>query len=131
MVFMAAFSRADAGRSGELVFTVCTGAFVLAKTGLPNGREVTTWYGALKALEDNHAELNVVHGKRFVDSGPFVTTAGVSAGIDGALHVVARLLGRSVADGTAQYMEYRWTPEPYLTTGYHQLNLVESLSIER
>ena len=60
--------------------------------------------------------------RRFIDSGNVVTTAGVSAGIDGALHVVARLLGRAIADRTARYMEYHWTPEPYLAPGYSLLN---------
>jgi tetratricopeptide (TPR) repeat protein len=57
-----------------------------------------------------------------VDNGQVVTTAGVSAGIDGSLHVVARLLGRHVADRTAEYMEYRWSPEAYLAKGYAVLN---------
>ncbi len=47
-----------------------------------------------------------------------MTTAGVSAGIDGALHVVARLHGRSAADDVARYLEYRWAPEPYLLGSY-------------
>ncbi len=51
-----------------------------------------------------------------------ITTAGVSAGIDGALHLVARTLGRRVADQTARYMEYHWTPEPYLTESYSYWN---------
>ena len=52
----------------------------------------------------------------------FITTAGVSAGIDGSLHLVARLLGREVADRTARYMEYHWTPEAYLSEHYQLLN---------
>jgi tetratricopeptide (TPR) repeat protein len=57
-----------------------------------------------------------------VDNGAIITTAGVSAGIDGSLHTVARLLGRNVADRTARYMEYRWVPEPDLAPGYPYLN---------
>jgi transcriptional regulator GlxA family with amidase domain len=48
--------------------------------------------------------------RRIVDNGKMVTSAGVSAGIDGALHLVDRLLGRSQASATARYMEYNWQP---------------------
>jgi hypothetical protein len=51
-----------------------------------------------------------------------VTTAGISAGIDGSLHVVARLLGRRVADDVAQYMEYHWSPEASLAENYSYFN---------
>jgi tetratricopeptide (TPR) repeat protein len=64
----------------------------------------------------------VTHGRRFVYTGKYITTAGVSAGIDGALHLTARLLGRRVADQTARYMEYHWTPEPYLAKAYSYWN---------
>ena len=53
----------------------------------------------------------VLEKTRFVDNGKIVTTAGVSAGIDGALHVVSRMLGEETARKTAQYMEYdKWRP---------------------
>ena len=66
--------------------------------------------------------MTVKDGRRFIDNGRYVTTAGVSAGIDGSLHLVARLLGRRVADQVARYMEYHWTPEPYLSVAYSYLN---------
>lgn len=106
----------------ELTLTVCSGAFVLARTGLLDGHEATTYYAAVEGLQGAAPKVRVQPGRRFIDSGRYVTTAGVSAGIDGALHVVARLLGRRVADQTARNMEYRWTPEPYLTAGYRFLN---------
>ena len=62
------------------------------------------------------------NGRRFVDNGHVVTTAGISAGIDGSLHVIARLLGRRVADQVATYMEYHWSPDAFLATGYAYLN---------
>lgn len=64
----------------------------------------------------------VKNGRRFVDNGRIVTTAGISAGIDGSLHVVARLLGRRIADQVATYMEYHWSPDAFLATGYAYLN---------
>jgi transcriptional regulator GlxA family with amidase domain len=112
----------DAATNAEVALSVCTGAFILGTAGLLDGKEATTWYGALDQFEKRFAETHVRHGRRFVDNGQVVTTAGVSAGIDGSLHVVARLLGRYVADRTAQYMEYRWTPEPYLARDYKVLS---------
>jgi transcriptional regulator GlxA family with amidase domain len=114
--FMAWARRAFAG--AEVSLSVCTGAFVLGKAGLLDGRSATTWFGAIEKLRKAVPHSTVQEGRRFIDQGPVVTTAGVSAGIDGALHVVARLLGRDVAEKTAQYMEYRWSPEPYLIGSY-------------
>ncbi len=118
--FMAWLSSARA--RAELTLTVCTGAFVLARQGALDGRVATTWYGATARLQSRYPKISVREGRRFVDTGDVVTTAGVSAGIDGSLHVVARLLGRAVADATARYMEYHWTPEPYLAKDYAWLN---------
>lgn len=106
----------------EITLTVCTGAFPVAKLGFLDGKEITTWYGAIDRLQQEAPNLTVKRGRRFVDNDRFITTAGVSAGIDGALHLVARLFGRRVADQTAEYMEYHWTPEPYLATSYSYLN---------
>jgi putative intracellular protease/amidase len=113
---------AKATPEAEIAMTVCTGAFVLAKTGVMAGKDVTTHHGALANLARAVPEAHVEAGRRFVDNGSFLTTAGVSAGIDGALHVVARLLGRVVADRTARYMEYAWSPEATLAGTYATLN---------
>jgi putative intracellular protease/amidase len=109
-------------RDAEVALSVCTGAFILGTAGLLDGKDATTWFGALDSFERQFPNVTVKYGQRFVDNGQVVTTAGVSAGIDGSLHVVARLLGRYVADQTARYMEYRWTPEPYLSRDYTVLN---------
>ena len=114
--FMAWARKAFTG--AEVSMSVCTGAFVLGKAGLLDGRSATTWFGAIENLRKAFPGTTVQEGRRFIDQGPVVTTAGVSAGIDGALHIVARLLGRDVAEKTAQYMEYRWSPEPYLVGSY-------------
>ena len=106
----------------EVAVSVCTGAFIIAKAGFLDGKQATTWYGALDEFEKEFPNVRVRRGNRFVDNGKIVTTAGVSAGIDGSLHVVARLLGSYVAGQTAEYMEYRWTPEAYLTNSYTTLN---------
>ncbi|HWL93586.1 MAG TPA: DJ-1/PfpI family protein [Phycisphaerae bacterium] len=95
----------------EAVLSVCSGAFVLAKCGLLDDIEATTWYGAIDALRREAPKTKVHAGRRLVDSGDIVTAAGVSAGIDGALHLVSRLCGSDIARNTAKYMEYHWLPE--------------------
>jgi len=111
-----------ASREAEIAQSVCTGAFVLGKAGFLDGLEVTTFHGAIESLQRTYPKAAVKAGRRFVDNGHVVTTAGISAGIDGSLHVVARLLGRRVADQVATYMEYSWSPEATLATGYSYLN---------
>jgi putative intracellular protease/amidase len=111
-----------ASEEAEIAQSVCTGAFVLAKAGLLDGLEVTTFHGAIDNLQKTYPKTSVKRGRRFVDNGHVVTTAGISAGIDGSLHVVARLLGRRVADDVATYMEYAWSPEASLAMEYSYLN---------
>jgi len=106
----------------EIAQSVCTGAFVLAKAGMLDGLDVTTFHGAIEGLRKQAPNAHVQDGRRFVDNGHVVTTAGISAGIDGSLNVVARLLGRRIADQVSTYMEYHWTPESYLALKYAYLN---------
>jgi transcriptional regulator GlxA family with amidase domain len=98
----------------EVTMSVCTGAFVLAKAGLLDGQPATTNWSQLGRLGKAAPDIQVRSKVRFVDSGKIVTTAGVSAGIDGALHIVDRLLGHTAAAFTARGMEYKWdgAPEP-------------------
>jgi len=95
----------------ELIMSVCNGALLLGRTGLLDGFDATTHHGSLDALADVAPKTRVLTNRRFVDNGRVMTCAGVSAGIDGALHVVERLLGDEAARGTAHYMEYEWRPE--------------------
>lgn len=104
------------------VLTVCTGAFIAGKLGLLDGLDVTTFYNAIPGLTEEFPKARVQPGRRFIDNGKVITTAGVSAGIDGSLHLVARTLGRWVADRTAEYMEYAWSPQSYTSSKYPQLN---------
>jgi len=111
-------SAADA----ENVLTVCTGAFIVGELGMLDGLDATTWYAAVPGLTARFPRARVHPGRRFIDNGKVITTAGVSAGIDGSLHLVARTLGRWVADRTAEYMEYGWSPQSYVSSKYSQLN---------
>ncbi len=94
----------------SLTMSVCNGAIVLATTGLLDGMRATTHWGSVARLRQ-FSKTTVVPDARFTDNGRVVTTAGVSAGIDGALHVVQRLLGEDIAWSTARYMMYSWEPE--------------------
>ena len=93
-------------KSTQLTTSVCTGAFLLAARGLLDGKPATTHWGSIQRLRETYPSVEVREGVRFVDNGRVLTSAGVSAGIDMALHIVARLLGEEVARETARRMEY-------------------------
>jgi transcriptional regulator GlxA family with amidase domain len=97
-------------REAELVLSVCTGALLLAKAGLLNGLQATTHHGAIDLLRQTAPKTAVHADRRFVDNGRVVCSAGIAAGIDMSLHVVARLLGREGAEKTARQMDYPWRP---------------------
>lgn len=96
-------------RRADLVMSVCTGALVLAQAGLLDGKTVTTHHSAFTTLPMQYPNVKVAHGVRFVDNGRIATSAGLSAGIDLALHVVARYYGKTAATLTAYDMEYQST----------------------
>lgn len=92
----------------ELVLSVCTGALLLAKAGLLENLAATTHFRALDLLREI-APRTIVHAdRRVVDNGRIILSAGVAAGIDMSLGVVAKLLGREMAGETARYIEYDW-----------------------
>ncbi len=93
------------GQQAEQVTSVCTGALLLAKLGLLAGKRATTHWGALDSLASMDASIAVQRDQRVVADGIF-TSAGVAAGIDMSLAVVEALLGQTVADETAHYIEF-------------------------
>lgn len=96
----------------QYYFSVCTGAFILGKAGLLDNLTVTTFHESLDRLQKAVPTAKVLPDTRFVDNGKVITTAGISAGIDGALHMVEKLTGRESAKRVATYMEYdKWVPE--------------------
>lgn len=92
----------------SITASVCTGAFLLAKAGLLDGRTVTTHWEDMQDLRDVFPKLSVVENQRWVDSGEIVTSGGISAGIDMSLHLVERLTDHELAARTARQMEYDW-----------------------
>jgi len=95
-------------QAGALITSVCTGAFLLGAVGLLAGKRATTHWLFTEQLRKRHPGTDVLSDTRVVDEGRIVTSAGVSAGIDMALHIVARLHGEEIARRTARFMEYDW-----------------------
>jgi len=95
-------------KSAEQVLSVCTGSLILGRAGQLDGLSATTHHLALSELESVAPNTKIDPEKRFIDNGKVVTSAGISAGIDMSLHVVAKLLGHEQAVETAKYMEYHW-----------------------
>lgn len=106
---VAGWLHAVAGRAA-IVASVCTGALVLAEAGLLDGRPATTHWQYLDVLRDLGDDIRLRHDERFVDDGDIITAAGVSAGIDMALHIVARLHSVERAREVRRYIQY--DPEP-------------------
>ena len=93
----------------EVTASICTGAFLLGKAGLLEGKRATTHWEDIDALRKLLPDTTVVQNQRWIDEGEIVTSAGISAGIDMSLYLVSRLAGRSLAIRTARQMEYDWT----------------------
>ncbi|BAH53437.1 DJ-1/PfpI family protein [Rhodococcus opacus] len=86
--------------------SVCTGALVYAKAGLLTSRPATTHWASLELLAEIDPSIDVRPDDRFVDDGDVITSAGVSAGIDMALHLVARFAGAERAREVRRYIQY-------------------------
>jgi transcriptional regulator GlxA family with amidase domain len=97
----------QSSKTTDVTMSVCTGAFVLAKTGLLSGKGATTFHAAFNTFAMNFPDIQLKRGARFVDNGNLATAGGLSSGIDLALHVVERYYGREVAEKTAYNMEYQ------------------------
>jgi len=96
----------------DVTMSVCTGAFVLARTGLLSGKPATTYHGAFATFANEFPDIHLKRGARFVEDGNLATAGGLSSGIDLALRVVERYFGREAAQRTAYDMEYQgqgWT----------------------
>ncbi|WP_078593152.1 DJ-1/PfpI family protein [Evansella clarkii] len=89
----------------KIVASVCTGAFFLAQAGILNGKKATTNRVALNLLERSFPEVEVIRGVKYVDEGNVITSAGISAGIQMALHVVSKLFDEETAKRTAHTIE--------------------------
>ncbi len=95
--------------STTITASVCTGAFLLAKAGVLSSHKATTHWEDIDDLKNAFPSLNLITDVRWVDEGSVVTSAGISAGIDMSLHLVARIGGMPLAERTARQMEFEWT----------------------
>lgn len=94
-------------RGADVTMSVCTGAFLLARTGLLSGKAATTHHDGYRRLAVEFPDVRVKRGARFVEEGSLATAGGLSSGIDLALRVVERYYGHEVAKNTAYQMEYQ------------------------
>ncbi len=96
-----------ASRDADLTMSVCTGAFLLARTGLLDGKSATTHHGSFNEFAMEFPEVKLKRGARFVEEGNLASAGGLSSGIDLALRVVERYFGRAIARNTANTLEYQ------------------------
>ena len=94
-------------QAAEIIASVCTGAFILAKAGLLEGLSATTHWEDIEAFSKMFPNVEVIENKRWVEEGRILTSAGISAGIDMSLHIVSMLEGKDLAELTARQMDYR------------------------
>ena len=97
---------ADRARQVTTLTSVCTGALLLGKAGLLNGKRATTHWRVLEEMRGWFPAVHVIDDQHVVEEGDVITSAGISAGIDMALRVIARHHGEAVARATARHMEY-------------------------
>ncbi len=96
-------------KDANYVFSICTGAFILAEIGILDDLEATTHQAGISSLEKNYPNIKKVHhDKRFVDNGKVLTSAGVSAGIDASLYLISKILGKDGAKAAANNLEYKY-----------------------
>src|SRR5204862_3563269 len=113
-------------KNTDVTMSVCTGAFVLAKTGLLDGKSATTFHGAFGNFAMQFPDIQLKRGARFVENGNLASAGGLSSGIDLALRVVERYYGRDVARKTAYNMEYQG--EGWMSTDSNQIYATASVS---
>jgi|ERR1022692_934324 transcriptional regulator GlxA family with amidase domain len=99
---------AETAAKSSLTASVCTGAFLLGKAGLLGGKTITTHWEDIEDFRAMFPDIQVQGEKRWVDGGTIVTSAGISAGLDMSLHLVARLESAELAVRTARQMDYDW-----------------------
>lgn len=96
----------SAGAVADITMSICTGAFVLAKTGLLDGLYATTHHSAYDAFAHRFPKVKLVRGVRFVENRDISCAGGETSGIDLGLRVMERYFGKAAADDSATNMEY-------------------------
>ena len=104
-----AWVRKETARD-QHTMSVCNGSLILADAGLLDGLSATATYHWIPTMRTQYPRIHMVDDQRWVDNGKIITTAGLSAGIDGALHLVEVMDGRGAAEQVALSLEYDWRP---------------------
>ena len=91
---------------GSFIFSICVGAEVFAATGLLDGRTATTHWGDIARIEQLYPAVNWVRGVRYVDGDTYMTSAGITSGIDAVLHYISKQNGEDVAEAVSQKIHY-------------------------
>lgn len=121
---------AQTSARAQHTLSVCNGAFLLAKAGLLEGLSATTTYRLLDELQAEFPKVRVVRDERFVDNGRIITAGGLSSGIDGALHLVAKQRGNGAAQRVALGIEYDWRPKEGFARGALAETLIPDLNLD-
>lgn len=90
----------------DIALSVCTGVSILGEAGLLENQTATTHKYSIERMSAEYINTKFLANKRFIDNGKIITTAGISAGIDGSLYVVQKLFGKDVTDAIVDWMEY-------------------------
>ncbi len=115
----------------KTTMTVCSGSWLLAKAGLLDGRKATSNKVFFDLAEQQSDKVDWVAKARWVEDGPFVTSSGVSAGMDMALAVIAGMLGDAAAEQMAVAAEYRWQKDPGEDPFHQYLNQYDPALLEQ
>jgi putative intracellular protease/amidase/YHS domain-containing protein len=94
-------------KSTDVTMSVCTGAFLLARTGLLSGKSATTFHEAFDGFAMQYPDIKLIRGARFVEDGNLASSGGLTSGMDLAFRVVERYFGREVTEKLAFQIEYQ------------------------
>lgn len=103
-----AWLKEQARHDGITIMSVCIGVYILAKTGLLANRNATTHWAAINAIQKQYPTIRFVKNVRYEADENFVTTGGVTSGIDGALYLISKIDGPAIAQTVADIMVYNW-----------------------
>jgi putative intracellular protease/amidase len=92
-----------------IVLSICAGAENLADTGLLDGHSATTHHNSFALIAQQHPDVTLMHGVRYVEDGNIISSAGITAGVDATLFTLQRMLGRDAARDVAQQIDYPYT----------------------
>ena len=99
----------NSSKTADIIASVCTGAFLLAKAGLLKSKRAITHWEDIDDLISMFPDIKILKNVRWIDEGRIVTAAGISAGIDMSLHLISRAANNDLAIRTARQMEFDWT----------------------